>query len=272
MKSKDYITGIYKITNLVNNKIYIGSAIRIDRRFYAHKSQLNKNCHVNRHLQNAWNQHGPESFAFERLEKVKSKSKLIEREQYYLDTLLYAQEFLKKEDVRFSELGYNLNPTAGSNLGVKYSEESKKKMGEWERTPEMREKLSTINKERFADPILREKLKTSMIDFYKKNPGRIKSGDKNGMAKPIYQYNFTSGLLIRKWDFANQIFSETQWTLQSIRENCNLKKNKHGEVIAFKDYIWSYNEIHDIAAYKSNNNIVLRYKHRGTGDYHFKNN
>ena len=90
------------------------------------------------------------------------------------------------------------------------------------------------------------------------------------MAKPIYQYNFETGQLIRKWDFANQIFHETNWTLTSIRDNCNLKKNKKVEVVAFKDFIWSYHEINDIAAYKSNNNIVLRYKHRGCGDYHNK--
>jgi len=146
LKSKDYTTGIYKITNLVNGKIYIGSAIRIDRRFYAHINQLNKNCHINRHLQNAWNQYGPESFLFERIENVKDKNKLIEREQYYLDTMLYAQECIKENDSRFSELGYNLNPTAGSNLGVRYSEESKKKMSEWERTPEMRERMSNARK------------------------------------------------------------------------------------------------------------------------------
>ena len=146
MFSKDYKTGIYKITNKQNGKFYIGSSVQITRRIAGHINQLNKNCHINRHLQNAWNQHGPNSFIFERIERVKDKTKLIEREQYYLDTLLYAQEYIKNEDIRFLELGYNLNPVAGSNLGVKYSEESKKKMGEWERTPEMREKMSKARK------------------------------------------------------------------------------------------------------------------------------
>lgn len=270
MFSKDYKTGIYKITNTKNGKFYIGSSVQITRRIIGHINQLNKNSHVNRHLQSAWCQYGPDAFIFERIEKVKDKSKLIEREQYYLDTLLYAQDYIKNNDNRFLELGYNLNPVAGSNLGVKYSEESKKKMGEWERTPEMREKISLANKNRFSDPVLKERARVSMVDFYKKNPHRIPSGANNGNSKPIYQYDFTSGLLIKKWDFANQIFYEKRWTLQLIRENCNLKKNKKGEVIAFKDYIWSFNPIEDIAAYKENNNIVLRYKHRGCGNYHYK--
>ena len=270
MLLKDFKTGIYKITNLKNGKFYIGSSVQITRRITGHISQLNKNSHVNRHLQNAWNQYGPDSFTFERLERVKVKSKLLEREQYYLDTFLYAQEYIKGVDNRFLELGYNLNPIAGSNLGVRYSEESKKKMGEWERTPEMRKNMSAAQRKFYSDPVMREMSRTKMLEFYKNNPDRRKNGSKNGMAKPVYQYDFTSGLLVRKWDFANQIFSETGWTLQLIRENCNLKKNKIGEVIAFKDYVWSYVEINDITAYKSNNNILLRYKHRGTGDYHFK--
>lgn len=270
MFSKDYKVGIYKITNTINGKFYIGSSVQITRRLSGHISQLNKNCHVNRHLQSAWNQYGQDSFIFERIERVKDKSRLIEREQYYLDTLLHAQDYIKENDSRFLELGYNLNPVAGSNLGVKYSEESKKKMGEWVRTDEMRKNMSAAQRKLYSDPIMKERSRVAMIKFYEKNPDKIKNGIKNGMAKPIYQYNFETGQLVRKWDFANQIFQELGWTLASIRDNCNLKKNKKGEVIAFKDFIWSYNEINDISAYKSNNDITLRYKHRGCGNYHNK--
>jgi histidinol dehydrogenase len=69
-----------------------------------------------------------DNFKFERIENVKDKTKLIEREQYYLDTLLYAQEYIKDKDLRFLNLGYNINPTAGSQLGSKRGEETKKKI------------------------------------------------------------------------------------------------------------------------------------------------
>ena len=44
------ICGIYKITNIVNNKIYVGSAINISNRFKTHKRLLKNNIHFNSHL------------------------------------------------------------------------------------------------------------------------------------------------------------------------------------------------------------------------------
>ena len=45
--------GIYKITNIVNNKVYIGQSVDIKRRLYQHKKGLNNNKYHNLHFQNA---------------------------------------------------------------------------------------------------------------------------------------------------------------------------------------------------------------------------
>ena len=263
MFSRDYQCGIYKITNLVNGKIYIGSAIRIDRRFKSHLSQLRGNYHINSHLQNAFNEYGIDNFKFERIENVKDKNKLLEREQYYLDTLLYAQEYIKDKDSRFLELGYNINPTAGSNLGVKYSEASKKKMGEWIRTPEIIEKIRKSNTGQ------RRSLKTRKLQskIKKLNPP---IGSKNGWSKKIYQYNFDTGELIKIWESSNLIYKELGWTKQIICNNCQLIKNKNNQIIAFKDFIWSYHEISDIETSKNINHIIKKYKYLGTTGNHYR--
>ena len=57
--------GIYKITNIINGKIYIGCSLDCEQRFIKHKSKLNKNKSNNQHLQNAWNKDGKDSFKFE---------------------------------------------------------------------------------------------------------------------------------------------------------------------------------------------------------------
>jgi len=44
---------IYKITNIINNKIYIGSAAYYDKRIGDHVSNLRKNKHHNKYLQSA---------------------------------------------------------------------------------------------------------------------------------------------------------------------------------------------------------------------------
>ena len=46
-------SGIYKIQNLVNNKIYIGSSINLKTRYRTHLRTLNENNHANRLLQKA---------------------------------------------------------------------------------------------------------------------------------------------------------------------------------------------------------------------------
>lgn len=74
------------------------------------------NRHKNPHLQNSWNKYGADSFNFEILELVKDPRELIVREQYWMDQL------------NVIELGYNIKPKAGSNLGYKMSQETKNKL------------------------------------------------------------------------------------------------------------------------------------------------
>lgn len=59
------ISGIYKITNRINNMFYIGSSTDCFRRFYQHINSLEKSKHVNKQLQNAYSKYGKEFFTFE---------------------------------------------------------------------------------------------------------------------------------------------------------------------------------------------------------------
>lgn len=64
------MTGIYKIVNSINNKIYIGSAKCIQSRFRTHKNLLKKGKHFNTHLQSAVNKYGLHNFKFEIVEII----------------------------------------------------------------------------------------------------------------------------------------------------------------------------------------------------------
>lgn len=126
-------TGIYKIRNLVNQKIYIGSAAISfkDRWQTKHIRQLRLGQHINRHLQSAWSLDGEEKFKFEIVEEISSKGltkeefkkNLLEREQYWLD-------FYKSYD---PNVGYNICSQAGNTLGYKYTDEQKEKLSVWQR-------------------------------------------------------------------------------------------------------------------------------------------
>ncbi len=103
-------SGIYKIENKVNGKIYVGSAVNLDKRFSAHRGLLYNRKHKNKHLERSWHKHGEENFVFEVLEIVEDKERLIEREQYYLDSM---------------NPDYNISKIAGSQLGFKHSQNGK---------------------------------------------------------------------------------------------------------------------------------------------------
>jgi len=82
------LSGIYQITNIINNKIYIGHSINLNFRWYHHLDSLLKNIHPNSKLQNDFNTYGISAFNFRILELVKGdKKELIAKEQEYLDTI-----------------------------------------------------------------------------------------------------------------------------------------------------------------------------------------
>lgn len=64
--------GIYKITNTINGKVYIGSSINIQKRLQDHKTNLRKNKHINLYLQAEYNEYTEDSFSFESLHECEN--------------------------------------------------------------------------------------------------------------------------------------------------------------------------------------------------------
>lgn len=80
MENKQYGV-IYKITNLINNKVYIGQTKqKFDKRIYQHKYSMKKH---RTYLAKAFRKYGFENFLFEILEKCQ-KDILDQKEEYYI--------------------------------------------------------------------------------------------------------------------------------------------------------------------------------------------
>lgn len=116
------ISGIYKIVNKVNGKLYIGSAVDADSRFYFHKYGLKKGIHHSNHLQKAVNKYGIETFEFVLIEVIENPTKklLEERENYWINFY----------DSANPQKGYNICPKAGTSLGFKHTKETLKHLKE----------------------------------------------------------------------------------------------------------------------------------------------
>ena len=133
------ISGIYQIQSIIKpERFYIGSAVRIDRRWRQHLHGLRHNKHVNKKLQSHFNKYGEADLQFSILAKCDIPN-LIEKEQ----------ALIKSQDPWF-----NLSPNAGSQLGLKHS-------------PETCEKFRHNTSERWKDPEYRER----MSEIHKGQPG-----------------------------------------------------------------------------------------------------
>lgn len=118
---------IYKITCLINNKVYVGKTWtkRPRSRWLRHLNVAKHKIIANNTYQlihKAINCHGMDNFIFEIIEEHQSKDIGSEREIYWIETL---KTFVSKYG---NDFGYNLTKGGDGSNGFKHSEESKVKM------------------------------------------------------------------------------------------------------------------------------------------------
>lgn len=130
-------SGIYRIRNKVNGRIYIGSAKEFKRRFRGHHNSLLKLKHKNKHLQEDFVLFGTDSFVFEVLELVEENRLVVE--QQYLNLFFDNQKNC-----------YNIQPKTNKIFLTHHSIEAKKKISKAVKgrklSKETKEKISIGNK------------------------------------------------------------------------------------------------------------------------------
>lgn len=78
-------SGVYKITNIINSRVYVGTSDDINGRWKTHFRQLESNTHINTEFQNEWNEYGQKNFKHEILEIIYDPFLFPEKEKYYID-------------------------------------------------------------------------------------------------------------------------------------------------------------------------------------------
>lgn len=135
------ISGIYKITNIVTQKIYIGQALDIERRKSRHEYAA-QNEKAEDHLYRSMRKYGKENFLFEILEVCEEKD-LDDKERYWIS-------FYESYNPR---KGYN--KTLGGKRKNRFSEESKEKLSRARKAylsnVENREKISKRSKKMWEE-------------------------------------------------------------------------------------------------------------------------
>ena len=126
--------GLYKITNTVNGKYYIGSSNNFSKRWSKHRNTLRRGKQGNAHLQAAFNKYGEEAFVYEvfrEFEEGTDASIVLQAEQAILDSFT-------EEDWNYKV--YNISRCVENTY----------------RSEETKRRLSEIQKEKWADPKHRE--------------------------------------------------------------------------------------------------------------------
>ena len=142
-------------------RCYIGSAINIKQRWDRHLQILKEGRHHSKKLQNHYNKYGKNDLIFSILSGC-TKEDLLSQEQFFIDS--YNPYF-------------NIAKIAGSPLGCKHSEETKRKMSiiAKNRPPiseETRAKLSMTSKGRIKTDEERRKRRESLKGRMPVNKGR----------------------------------------------------------------------------------------------------
>jgi len=105
-------SGIYCIEHIASGRRYVGSAVNIKHRWQTHLLHLRGGRHHSKFLQRCWDKYGEVAFSF-RVVLLCDRRNLLWYEQALIDA--WAPD-------------YNSAPTAGSQLGLKMSDEAKAKM------------------------------------------------------------------------------------------------------------------------------------------------
>lgn len=99
--------GIYKITNKINGKVYIGESFDIESRWRQHINELNNNTHHSYKLQHDWNKYGKDGFKFEIIKDITNDT----IPNYDLEMVLLLYEFNEIKKYDSINKGYNIENT-----------------------------------------------------------------------------------------------------------------------------------------------------------------
>ncbi len=201
------IPGVYTITNILNNRIYVGCSKNVRKRLNWHRCLLKSNKHSNDRLQKSFNKYGEKSFKFELL--TECTEELIFSEEHYWANLL---------NTHHRKHGFNILPThpnekrliadstrikiSKSSIGRKFSEKTKE-------------------------------LKSKIGKQYKHSIEQ---------SKPVLQFD-KNGSFIKEWGGIWEAHDNTGSSRNSIKFQCEAYKNNKKFKKTTCKYIWKYKNI-----------------------------
>ena len=166
------ISCVYKITNTLNGKVYIGQTVDYRKRKVGHFSYLRRNAHRNRYLQKSFNKYGESSFKMEIIKEC-AVDELDKLEIYYM----------RKYNSIDKTLGYNM--VIGGNTNKSFPDYIRQKMSRSQKgriiAEEHRKRIGKWHKGKTISPKDIEKAnktkKDNQIQWGETNPNAVLTND-----------------------------------------------------------------------------------------------
>ena len=242
------ISGIYKITNIINGKVYIGQAMNLWSRISSgYLYTLPKGKCPNKLLQRAWDKDGGEFFYIEIVE-ICDIEHLTEKEQYWIN----------KTQCFNNKFGYNVREIADSNRGICPSEETRKKIGEssklrrgWKHTQDVKDFLSEMR----SKPIIQLDLDGNFIKEWKNSI--FAANELNNSPSNIRNCanGYSASACGYIWIYKDQYNKETFNVL--TYENRNKTKRRVVQLDLNNNYIKTFRTITEASRSTKANNIWM---------------
>lgn len=194
---------VYKITNSINNKVYVGRTIRsIEQRYKEHLQSLENGD--TRHLYSAMRKYGANNFKIELIEECSTLDEMIEKEAYYCELL---EAYTK---------GYNM--TTAGEINPMECEKARTSHKRKMQSAEVKSKISeTMKRIRANSPKtisihkgkIGKRISSEELDYYINNGWELGSNLKG----KIRIYNKTTFNETSVWQEELEHYLETGWAL-----------------------------------------------------------
>jgi len=209
-------SGIYKLTNRINGKVYIGKSVDMHQRFIDYNNDIRKG--KKRFVLDAIRKYGWESFKLEIIEIYPNRANndyLLDREAFWIKFYMATKK----------GIGYNLCEYSRDRGGIPLTEEHKRRIGDANRAKKL-----TVSKENRSKMIdgLREKAKTRefKLNIVNKRPYKI----------IVHQIDPSTMTVIKTWDLISDIAEYFSMTYEGI--SYFLKTGK-----IHKGFIWKSEKV-----------------------------
>lgn len=214
---------IYKVTNKINNKVYIGQTIKsLDERKRRHVYDAENHKDVNTTFYNAIRKYGIDNFEWIVLDTGMSKKDLDSKESYWIKEL--------KSHIRDGK-GYNMTTGGDGSEGFKHSKEARMKMSADRKgrkhTDEAKAKMSENRRGTNRTEEMKQKDREVKLGVY--------DNENNPRAKSVVKLT-KDGLFVERFPTAKQGAESVNGKRSAISNCCN------GESKTSYGFKWMFEE------------------------------